>query len=102
LHVVAQRREAGAQLVVGLLHGAVIGGDLGRALQHFGVQLFELSDLRLQLAESLRAFFVAADLGIDVAHQLVELGHLSRGAVDHVTLLLERRDFLGSRRRRAP
>src|SRR3989442_8855357 len=50
----------------------------------------QLADLRLQLAESLGARLVAADLRIDLAHQLVELAHFSRGTVDHITLLLER------------
>src|SRR5207244_300292 len=70
-------------------------GDFGGALQHLGVQGLELADFRFQLAEALGARLVAADLRVDFAHQHVELAHFGGGAVDHVTLLLERCDFRG-------
>ena len=73
----------------------MVGGDLGRARQHFGVQVLELADFRLEVVQALRALLVPANLGIDVAHQLVELAHLGGGAIDDVALLLERRDLLG-------
>ena len=61
------------------------------------MQALQLGDLGLEILEALGTFFVPPNLRFDVAHQLVQLAHLRRGAFHDVALLLERRDLLGDR-----
>ena len=95
LDLVAQPREAAPQLLVGPLRFLVACADLLGALQHFAMERFELAHFGLELAQALRALLVLAGLGLHLAHEVVEVGHLAGGAFDDFPLLLERRHLLG-------
>ena len=50
LYLIAQPIQARAELVISLFDRRVVRCDFGSALEHFGVHLFQLTDLRLEVA----------------------------------------------------
>ena len=97
LHLVAQRGEAAAELLIRPFRLVVPRGDQLGMLQHVAVHRLEVLHPGFQLVQRFGVFFVLADLGVDLAREIVEPGHLCGNPLYGVALLLERRDLLRDR-----
>src|SRR5439155_16518326 len=93
LDPVPQLVQPSLELLIGLGDLLVTRADVPRLRQEVAVERVELGDPGLERAQTLGVGFVCANLGVDIPHDVVELGGLAEGAIDYLALLLQHGDL---------